>query len=303
MKWLLMGVFMLLAGCETLRDDNSVPAVRSNYPTAEFSACGKVFHGLGACPIYPGQNPNSIGFYIQGYYSGSIRVFSAECGLDRTVTYSNSERVVFDLPNNIDKSCLIDFSVSPEYPQQDKNAVVVYGLSGQLFLKVVLPGEDWVWVSNRFPKNSFEYVTVPMVGSEARVVMYSKLCETNFDKVLPIVRGQIELSTDDIRLYEDKCVLNGVMINDRKRYFTWMSYRHAKEFVPLGIPKIELNGDKLSVVGDSAVAVVSLNEKYELGNTASFKFNRLRTNILRLLTVKGRSVIGIWENGVWTWLQ
>lgn len=306
-KYLLIGALMFTLGCknEDIKDDAAQPAARSNYPTAEFSACGGIFHGLGACSILKGDNPNKLDFYIQGYYSGSLRIFSSECGLDKTVTYSDNEKIKIDLPNSLDSSCLLTFTVSPNYPTQDKNDITVYGFIGYLFIKVLLPDESWIWRANKFPQESSEYVDFAMEGSSARVVMISNLCGVRYDQQMPVQNGNIKLSTDFIKLYNDKCILNGVMIGESsRRYFTWMSYRYDKYFVPLAVPKISFDKKgRLKVIADEAVTSISLNDQYVMNSEARFEFDKNQKNILRALTVKGRSVIGVYENGGWTWFQ
>ena len=41
---------------------------------------------------------------------------------------------------------------------------------------------------------------------------------------------------------------------------------------------------------------------YVINNSASFKFDSKADHVLRLLTVKGRSVIGSYHAGVWSWM-
>ena len=71
-KWLLLGVFMSILGCQEvqLRNDGALPAARSNYPTVEMTACGQRFHGLGFCEIQANENPNKIDLSVQTYFLG-----------------------------------------------------------------------------------------------------------------------------------------------------------------------------------------------------------------------------------------
>jgi len=87
--------------------------------------------------------------------------------------------------------------------------------------------------------------------------------------------------------------------------FNVLVAKYNAEFTQLPIPVVKINGDKIEIIADDAVSIVSLDNEYEIDYEAKFDFDRTKPHVIRLLTVKGRSVIGLIEAGgqQWEWLQ
>lgn len=300
----------LLLGCagKLLKEDPVIPAIKANYPTLEFGACGELFHGLGTCYLREGEAHNSVNLKIQGYYRGTGRVFSNNCAVDQTFTYTENELISVNLPQlEPGRSCLVSMVLSPEYPPEWRSGISVYSLKGLLAIRIQKGNERWGGFLRKLTGNFKSQVDIP-VGphKEARVVIRG--CGVKYDKVITLDKeiAHIQLSEAIVSQIGD-CVVEGVILtSDIDRTFTGLIAQYATTlpldpewreygFIPLAIPKVDVSDSSIKIEGPDSVSVISVNDKYKVTSKASFSFDRNKINIVRLITVKGRTVLGVWD--------
>jgi hypothetical protein len=299
---LILLLFLFSCGSTLVPDRTPLSSIEGNYPTVEFSACGELWHGLGACVIKPEEDLSSLNIKIQGYNDGTMRVISSGCPkeIDRTFSYKENQNVRINLEGNPNQDCLLSFVVSPDFSRQRRrNAVVVESLEGHLYIR--RSSANAIVKTSKTRRN--ELMQIPS-SVPSRVLAISSFCEARFDEVLDPVNNLLELNLEDIidlnrpRL----CIINGVA-EEVQTLLVWYAAVYNKDYSPLARPLVNIKGNRLEVTANANVSVVSLNDEYIFSNVASFQFNKSRPNVLRVLTAKGRSVLAEWnqETGEFEW--
>lgn len=311
---LLAALLTVVTGCGTmkLREDPVIPAAVAGYPTLEFSACGKTYHGLGVCYLNRGEAFDSVELRVQGYFQGTGRVVSQACKLDYTFTYKDSELIRIKLPNSEpEKNCAVNITLSPEYPKEWRSGIEVYSLIGVLAVRLQDGEETWSGETRRLTGNwkSNLHLSLGPAHSSARVVIRG--CGIAYDKALKAEGGELYIPLEQAVKRQERglCVAEGVALTNGVDFtFSVLIAQYATElpndpkwagfgFGPLAIPVTELSGSKIKLTGAEQVSVVSMDRSYEVQSKASFKFDRNKPHIIRLITVKGRTVLGFWEPG------
>lgn len=304
----LLGVFLTfaLAGCgKNLRPDIVIPATQAKYPSAEFYACGKIFNGLGECDVDEGQELNSIDLKIQGYYKGTVK-FSSNCELDSalplSVRYSKNSIVPFHLPGPAIKTCGVSFVISPEYPNEQDQKLVIHSFKGHLLLKVKIPGTKWVGLSTKVkagigPSDVFK-IKLNTNDEKVDVSFRSDRCEVNKDDLeLDVNEGSVTVKLREL-LSEVKiktCILNGVVFTSEEAIrVSWFIAGYDPKFIPLPIPVTEINENKIKILADDNVSVISLDDTYYIDREIEIEFDITKQHIIRILTIGGRLALGIW---------
>lgn len=313
-RFIALILIFSVIGCShgTFREDPVIPAIKANYPTLEFRACGKLFHGLGICYLPEGSDHNEVKMRIQGYYKGTVRIFSNACNLDITKTYTNNELFSVDIPQlEPGRSCLLTAVMSPEYPKQAVKDVATYSFKGHLAIRIEKGEEIWYGDVRKVTgdwKSQFDL----MVGNFPKAFVAIRGCEKPYDREMALDQGfaRIELSEAVMKAQRDDCVAEGVALvrNETDVTFSVLVTQYATElpddpewrdfaFSPLAIPRVSFAGNDLEVEASAEVSVVSLNGEFKIDNKAKFEFDRTKENVLRIFTAKGRSVIGYWAPG------
>lgn len=312
--WYVLVVILLsVSGCgKMLRPDSVIPASQANYPTAEFNACGKKWQGLGFCSLDEGKSYSDINFQIQGYHSGTIRVTSVDCSIDDDfIRYDGSQSIPFSIPGIAKKSCLISFVVSPEYPKEYNSGLVVNSLKGHLWISVGSPTKIREGFTSKVQEDADEILPLQVdAPGEYRVAFRG--CETKYDKVHEVGEDKlIQIHLKDLLVKESfgvsSCIYAGGIEDSSKsvRYITWMVFGYDKKFVPLPHPVIVFEKENILIKADVNVSVISLDDDYQIDNEATFKkFDRTIEHTLRMITVGGRLLIGIWDakKGEFKWI-
>lgn len=306
----LVVVLALLSGCgASLRPDGvALSSIQANDPRAEFVACGKLWAGLGYCPVNRGTAIDSaVALEIQGYYAGTIRVVSTTCDVDDSLRYSGSQRVRYFIQGRATQSCVVTFTVSPEYPDEEKSGIVVNSFKGQLLVQVVDPGYPEHYKITRMPLGFDDQFDIPAeLPQEYQVEVRG--CGTKFSKKITPTNGSIAIKVSDLLVpgsdadYVRGCIFRGGITGGTM--FSWMVWVYDPKYAPLPKPAIEFDKATLKVTGSDAVSVVALDGGFVVNRGAQFKkFDKTQPHVLRLLTVKGRSAIGQWvpAQGGFTW--
>jgi hypothetical protein len=292
-----------------------IPSTQANYHSAEFSACGKRFHGIGICPVLTEQDLDNVGFAIQGYYQGTIRV-STNCRLDNplpdSVRYLSNNLVPYYLAGKASQSCLISFVVSPEFPEEDSSGLVIHSFVGHLWIRVLNAGQSFMGFADKVAagKNPTQIAVIPDVGdaSQVQVAFESSLCGVQPNPVnLPVENGILNIPLNKFidEVGVKTCVLNGVaFLPSGPLRISWFIDGYDTKFLPLPIPAIVQKDSKIEISGDENVSVIALDSDFKIDREAIFDFDPARFHVLRLLTIHGRSVIGEYDpvKGKWSWI-
>lgn len=277
-------------------DTEKLSAIGGGYPTAEFTACGGLWHGVGICVVEEGSDLEDIDFAIQGYYAGSVRIDSGQCGITDTRIYRDNQQIKNILHGEATRSCVLTFTVSPEYPGQKNSEIVTSSFRGHLRLKVIPKGQYIKSAVFRIPE-TFHKTWSFGVGEEGPVEVYFEGCGISYHKQFtPGANHRVSVPLEDLFSGTARtCVLEGVVRSKKYKDLLLTAivavYSDAFNLVPL--PLIEYKNQRLKVVADPAVAVLSVGSEYVLDNQHSFKVSR--KSIIRMLTVKGRSNLGIFD--------
>jgi len=303
LKSLFLAALFLTQSCTTvqLRKDPVPPAILSNYPSAEFYACGKHWSGLGLCRAEKGSDLNAkIFLHVQGYYDGVLKVeySPASCGQSFETIYTNSQVIPVPLSDNMQDNCVVGFVIAPQYPSQKESAVAVYPLKGMLRIRMINDGEMWQGFKSFIPEGGTRAIKVQ--AADPKYYMYLRGCGLTVDQQLVTSTGGfVSLDSSLVTGSDPVCVLEGKLAGKSGIIsFTWFIAKYANTFTPLSRPVVNLSGKVLSVKGDTAVSIIALNGNKVYDTKAQFKFNDKAINVLRLLTVNGRTVIMDWLPGI-----
>jgi hypothetical protein len=309
--YLLLALLLIGCGAKPIHNDPSEPTTDANYLSAEFSACGQVFNGIGICEIQKGKDLSDLNLKVQGYFDGAITM-AATCAVDERlpskIRYQKSARYDVPLSGRATETCVFTVLVSPEYPDEQNQPVDISSLKGHLFIKVV----DAAGVS--FSKslkvkegyNPSEIFSVKAEGREAEVIMKEATCGVDFKKTYPIVDGKFVVKVKDFLPYVPMktCPISGVFfVDNRPTRMTVFVNGYSRTFIPLAIPLVSLDGKELTIQAENAVAAVGVGSSMVVSNTAKFTIDPTKSYIIRAVTVRGRSIIGIFRKGKTTWIQ
>lgn len=305
-KAALLPLIFLLAACGAqLRPDPGEVATLSNYPTAEFYACGQHFVGLGTCTLRRGESLASVGLAIMGYYKGNMRVFSEDAPIDSPFSYDGTAAYEIPLNGRPTRSLILGFSVNPEYPGEQDQAIILHGTRGYLSVVVAEEGEDWTHFQSRVPEQNTAVLTLNT----------SQIARILIDSRCPLDVNEIEVTEDFTRIRTrdigsdfgmSRCTYFLFLIDEDAnliRSISWNVIKYAQDFAPLPAPSVRLDGNNLIVRGHVGATVVALDGRWLIDHKGEFdNFDRNKPHVLRLLTVKGRVAIGDYVPGEgWTW--
>ncbi len=313
-----LSIFLLLilavTGCgKKLRPDPVIPAIEANYPTAEIMACGKRWHGLGVCSITKGEPYSDLGIGVQVYHEGTLVIDSKDCDINVSLTYNSTQVIPVHMLGKADRNCVLTMTVSPKYPGEGGQDIRVYSFRGHLIIRALNNSDDEWEGYIRKVTESFSSEIKLWIGdtvSEVRMVMDGCGRKQPYDAKHAVVSGWAVFNLKDIipaGMIPKTCVLEGFARSGvfKDALFNVAIAKYDSKFVPLPEPIVTINGSKLTCEADEAVSIIALNNKIEIDKKATFgNFDPTSTqNILRLLTVGGRSAIGTWsvDNQKWAW--
>lgn len=316
MKFLACVLIALLAsGCGHLRPDPvPISAIDANYPTAEFRACGKHWHGLGLCSVEKGEPYDTVSFKIQGYFKGILAVDSKDCGIEIRREYKDNELISIPIPGDANKNCLLTFTVAPKYPKQDNQNIQVHNFRGHLAIRVLdEPERPWEprirKVSGNYSSELRMFYGPPNGGVRLVADGCGRDDPYNEQRMLDDA-GYLNFNLVDIMpvLEQPKvCMMEGFIASTHFEDvdFNIFVAKYSSEFTKLPIPDIQINGNEIKVTANDAVSIISIDGEYEIDHEAKFDFDWKKAHVMRLLTVKGRSVLGFWAPGgqQWQWVQ
>jgi hypothetical protein len=313
MKSLIPLVLLLFAGCANLHQDPSPAAIDSGYPTAEFTACGQLWHGIGGCAVALGGDANkTVDLSVQGYYQGTVTADGEACGISGFSQSYDSNGAVSIPVGALTKDCFITFTVTPTYPQH--TVVPVSGFRG--YLLVVAKTADMAnWNFEGFTvSGQWQRTWLIDAGDAGPLQVNAAGCGLQYSASQNPAAGYAVLPLQNMTAgVPNPCALDGYIVSPKFQnvYFDAIIAQYSTNFSPLPIPdySIDTGNSKINVTADPAVGVVSVDANWNEDNTGSFDFDPTQPHVLRILSSMGRSVLGIWEpaagntQGAFKWLQ
>lgn len=299
-RWLGIVLFLFIVSCTTLRTDPSIPATDAGFPSAEGVVGGERFRGIKIVSVKEGQSLADLDFKIQGLFSGTVKIDSMNCQLDESVRYQNSSLVEVPLSGSATRSCVVNFLVSPEYPRQQSQAVVVHGFKGALAIRVLKEDEAWIGKEVVLPVSSDRLVKLDLrETSPVRVIFFGCGIEYS-EKLYPEEDGSVEIPLSEIASQtQSLCVASGLVISSEYEdlMVDVIVARHSGSFVDLSKPNVTFDEDKVCITADPVVSFLMTDKESSNCTKKCFKGVKL----IRGVTVKGRSFVGEIKDGEVQW--
>lgn len=301
-KWVLFLFFF--SGCVGhLHQDPSLPAISSEYPTAEFRLKDKVYHGLGIVPVVDGSDLSALGLSVQGYYTGTVRIDSTDCGISVSQQYTNFQLIPIPLSGIAHNNCVISVVLNPSYTAQSNDPIEVFGFKGTFAIRVIRAGDSWVGSVHKVTGNFTDLLKMSVGGTGLVRAVFTG-CGINYDQNVALDnQGFLTIGLDQLVAKNAKtaCILDGVIISPvfQDLLVNAIVSQYDPSFSPLPIPSMTLKGSTLTISGDDAVSVVGFDVTHKVSSSASFRsFDPSISHIIRAFTVKGRSVVCRWDKGI-----
>jgi hypothetical protein len=310
----LLGVVLALSGCgKNLRPDEIVPSTRAKYLSAEFSACGRMWNGVGSCSVVEGRDLNSVDLKIQGYYRGTVK-FSTTCEFDSdlplSVRYSGSQIIGLFIPGPASHICGVSFVVSPEYPNEQKQRLTINSFKGHLLIEVNKEGVSWIghYTKVKAGAGPTDVFKIPLDTADPKVEVSfrSERCGVSKDLELDVNESSVTVPLRELipTVQIRTCVIEGVVFTTKDDIrLSWIVVGYDPKFIPLPVPEIKFEKEKIKIVADDNVSVISVDNLYDIDRESEFDFDQSKPHVVRTLTVGGRLALGIWVPGKgFTWI-
>lgn len=303
-------LILTLAGCgKSLRPDPFPASFISNYPNLEIKACGKYWNGQAICSIADGASYDALDIRVQGYYKGSLRIVSTDCGIDEVKRYQNSELIKISVPGKADKDCTITVTMSPELPKEEDSTIQIHSFLGYIAIRKLSIDEKWSGYTRKVT-GAFRSEFKLSVSKEGLYNVYIEGCGISYHKNITMENGEIKIQLSDavFNLGIDNCILDGVAFDSdfNETLFNVLISKYASDYVPLSNPNLSWGKNTLIVKADQTVSIIGVDRKYKIDREEEFsKVNRSQNHIVRIMTVKGRLSICFWYTvlGKWSCLQ
>jgi len=336
MKSIIIGIFVLggLLSCNSpqLRKDPVMSSVKAGYNSIEIDCGPPTILGIAGCVVREDQPTSSVNLRVRVIHKGTLGVHSRICNVDWTVVYDQGNntgwvRIPLDkiLGERFIESCLLTIVMRPSFEGQEDDTIQVSGMRGQAYIKVLddnaIPAQikirDRFGYSGLLPiqvrspvgvftfKESITDILVGLNGSEAGVWQVKgcgSVLEGAYSKQTDLILNMLDL----VDLNPGGCIYQGAIVpNDRAEdlLFTIVIETFNPSYIILPVPLVEIDGKKLKIQGSEFVSFTEVNGETVNGNIFEVKFNPEERYEVRQVTVKGRYLFGIYEGGIWTWVQ
>jgi len=289
----LLALLLVACGAQVRPDPSPINAIDANYPTLEMYACNKTWHGVGICRVKPGQNFQLI---IQGYFTGTIRIASPNCNIAQTVSYKDSQKIKVNVPGN-SGNCVIVATMSPRFPNGD-NGVEVSSLRGYFAIRRDSLPNQWVGRAVKLPLPGYGNLRLP-VGPITGGNTILNGCGRDYNepnsisgKVLTVpFRGFVNSGGTT-----GACVADGAVFSPEYQALlvNVLVVSYSSNLNPLAIPLVDIADGEITVTADPAVSAVAVDNIFKVATRGVFPFDPKINHVVRAITAKGRSVIGLW---------
>lgn len=301
--FLILLSLIIVAGCQTkgLREDPTpISAKDAGYPSAELRINGTLVNGLSLTSLPLGAKWDDFNLSVQGYYSGSVSVVSYECGIDYSVMYSKNQLVRIPLTGPVERSCVFGITVSFDMPKKPSSSVKVYPIIGWVAVKALEAKDDeWLGLTH---KGYFTKWNINS-GDKSQVRAFLNGCGNTIDQRIDPKDGIVTIMFP--QLPNGVCLMDGVLFSPdyANLYLNTLIVNYDPKYTKLPNPIFDVTKGTLNVTMDAAVSIVSMDNAYEVSNEGHWSFDPTVDHIVRGLTVKGRTIFGIYKKGVWEWIQ
>lgn len=296
----LLGIVLFGTSCGgKVRPDPFPASSKSNFPSAEFKADGKLWNGLGFAELKKGESFEQVGLEIQTYYKGTLKIVGRDCGVNEVLRYGSSMRLPYKIPGIANKSCLVSFTVSPEFPGEQNQEVIVTSVEGHLFIRVSEPEEEWYGRSAKIREGGYFEFQLPAQGYEL-VPVLAEGCGKNIDENFFVEHGTVRLPVTALvdQIIPRSCIVHGAyFLGQEVRFFSLMIWIYSKDYVVLPRPFVSAKGKrKVLIEAADQVSVVSFGLQFEIDNEGTFEIPEEGDLFpVRALTVGGRTSLGEWH--------
>lgn len=294
-----------------IKDDPSPDAVSVNALTADFFACGKHFQGQGACFLPPDYPYNSIDLRLPVIYKGSYRVVSEDLGIDIFERYDSSGIVRINLPlESDDDPVLLSIAINPEYPREENQDVVIYGMRAVLWVVPYQATESWSYALSQKGQSVGASITI---NTKDKHTVYVESCNGESYLVTP-TGDKTTVRTSDLLQLRPHCAYSVATLGeneDKVSLVAWLVnlfddsvHEDGSVYSELPNPSVYAKGKWLYAMGSDSVALVVLDTRHVIGSGARFTWDPKKPHALRFYTVKGRLKVADYtpQRG-WTWIK
>lgn len=314
MKKLIL-LFLLLSGCGTLRDDASQPVLDAGFPSAEIyvtSPKGRTTlkNGLAMIGVRPGDSLADLNVSVQAYFQGRIQIDSNSCDLHITREYVDSERIRIPFHGIARENCFVRFVIAPRLPRQENGTVQVYPYFGVVAIRVLdAPPLDRFESEAKVTSSLDQAVDIKVADAASPVQVFATGCGVT--KTVDLVLDSSGILSFSLRsMIENRkqtCVLTGIVIHPEIQdlYFDILVSQYDSEFLPLPVPVLTLENGRVCYSGSPEAAITAIDERHSFKKSGCLRFDPLRPNTLRQISVKGRTAMAQWtpEDKVWKWVR
>jgi len=301
---LLIFSLSILLGCTGKLRPDPVPisAIDANYPTAEIVAEGERLNGLGILKIVSGTPMADLNIYLQGYYKGTFTVDSENCQINEKFQYDGFALHKVTLRGTFQKSCFLDIVASHEWPEESSAGLKISAVKGRVWL-IATSKQAFTKIS-KAKDTVGDNIFIP--SSEPKIRVVFRGCNSKFDEKLDVFEGFAEVSLDSVIEMATglRCGLVGAAIDAKTKFaIYWMAWIYDIQFTPLPVPNLVHEDKKLEIKADPGVSIIALDDSFKVSDEASFRIDWSKPHVLRLITVKGRLMIGEWHPDAkeWSW--
>ena len=244
---------------------------------------------------------------VQGYFNGAIRIASPNCNIAESRNYTNSSKITVSIPP-FQGNCLIVATMSPVFPNEKGSGITVSSIRGLFALRRDSLARQWV---GRVGKLSFPAAgtfTIP-VGPITTGQVNLNGCGIDYSAPVNVFNKQAVLKYQDFIKQGSwsNCIADGFLSSKdyQDLLINALLITYSNSFTPLPTPTFSIKNDKLTVIGDAAVSAIYVDDTYQIAASIEVPFDSSVAHTVRLLTAKGRTVIGFWNPAKkdFTWMQ
>ena len=323
---LILNLILLseLSGCvHHIAADYSASPIEEGQGRLETYLCGHYSIGDNICWVKDGDLAG-LKLQIQTYFSGDVTLVSDECDVHAKFSFLDSELLEFPLSKLIKnmpkKMCLIDVVMNYRFPDQERSAVMVHGMTGRLILGSLDEGMEVAKITshrNIFFENDDTYYDgavilsiyqnqmldllftpfISLGGSSKGAYMVSGCgIEQPIQDYYDTEDEYLEIFLTDILIQLPEgshCVLYGRVVRpDKKTDLVFLVGVEimSRYLVQMAMPILEY-GDKLSIRTNEPVSWTLVNDRAFNMASGRVSIEPAKLTILRQITAKGRSIV------------
>jgi len=308
MRILFLFIILLATACAHIKSDDMSPlaASQAQYPTIELNINKQLYNGLALISLPVGSRWEDLNFSIQGYNEGQVRVTSNSCNLDYSTVYVKNALIRVPIQGEVTKDCVFGVSMGFKLPREKWSGIKVWPIIGWVVVKAVAKDEEWV---GTYRKVTGQFLSTWKIksGDTNPVQVFLNGCGVAYQKMITPKDGIVEIELSEAMTMNTKgiCILDGVLISKDFANLRLNSavVQYDPNFVPLSIPVYSLDAKGLYIKAEESVTIIGVDQYFVFQQEGTFTFDEGKEHVVRALTVKGRTILGLYKEGKWKWLQ